>query len=384
MTPARRSRAASFALALASVAASLALAELGLRLFYPVGRLTYRISPELLFELAPDTSRAFLHHPADGGGFVVSHVNSRGFRGPELREAPARRVVVYGDSFVQAEYSPFEETFPHQLELALGDGVEVVNAGVRAYGPDQALLHLERTRAELDPDAIVFAVYAGNDFGDLVRNKLFRSDGDAGVRRSHPRLDPPLVAEFEQHPLERLALAGLYRVAKRGLKLRRKPGVDAQRFDPERLLALCRAELASQRADDVARKDVFEDHYDADLALEPGGEGAAEKQRLMRGVLARLAGSRGGVALRVVVIPAALDVAPGLGGLAIPRERWPDYDPRRLSRSAVLAAQAAGLSVIDLWDAFAPEADSLYYPSNRHWNARGQALAARVVADALR
>jgi lysophospholipase L1-like esterase len=383
MAAARRGGAASPLLALASLTLSLGLAELLLRGFYPVGRLPYRIAPELLFELAPGTSRAFLHHPQDGGGFVVSRVNSVGLRGPELRERTGRRVVVYGDSFVHAEYSPHAETFAHQLELQLGDAVEVVNAGVRAYGPDQALLHFARTREPLAPDAVVFAVYAGNDFGDLIRNKLFRPDRRGGLRRNRPSLDPGLLAIFHQNPLERLALAGLYRVAKRGLKLRRGAQPVAARFEASALLERCRRELESYRADDIARADVFEDHYDADLALEPDGEAAAEKRRLMRGVLARLAQQAGELPVLVLAIPAALDLAPGLGGLAIPSQRWPDYDPRRLTRSVVEAARAAGLPVIDLWDDFQPDAHELYYARNRHWNARGQALAARRVAAEL-
>jgi hypothetical protein len=378
-----RSGAASLLLAAASLALCLALAEGLLRAFYPVGRHTYRSHPELLFELRPGSSRAFLHHPEDGGGFVISRVDATGFRGPGLREAPQRRVVVYGDSFVHAEYSPHEETFAAQLERRLGEGTEVVNAGVRAYGPDQALLHLERTLAPLAPDAVVFAVYAGNDFGDLIRNKLFRRDARGDLQRNRPTLDPALLATFHQGPLERLALAGLYRVAKRGVKLRRAAPPLASHFDPEALLARCRRELEAYRADDVARADVFEDHYDADLALDPDGEAAREKRRLLRGVLARLTESAGAVPVLVLAIPAALDVAPGLGGLAIPSQRWPDYDPRRLSHSVVEAARAVGLPVLDLWEAFEPEAPALFYPRNRHWNARGQALAASVVATRL-
>ena len=52
-------------------------------------------------------------------------------------------------------------------------GVQVVNAGVAAYGPDQACLALEADLAAgLDPDLVVLCVFAGNDWGDLLRNKL--------------------------------------------------------------------------------------------------------------------------------------------------------------------------------------------------------------------
>ena len=379
----RRSLTGSLALAALSIGLTLAAAEGLLRVFYPVGGLTYRIEPELLFELRPLSSRVFLHDPSDGGGFVLSRVNADGFRGPELRQDATRRIVVYGDSFVHAEYSTLSETFARQLEARLGGDTEVVNAGVRAYGPDQALLHLDRTLATLAPQAIVFAVYAGNDFGDLIRNKLFRPDAAGGLRRNRPQLTPELRAHFEQHPIERLALAGLFRVAKRGLKLRRRSQLISERYDPASVLERCRNEFDAYGADDFARADVFEDHYDADLALEPDAEAALLKRRLMAGVLARLAQRVGEVSVTVLAIPAAIDIAPGLGGLSVSSERWPDYDPRRLSRSVAHAARAAGLPVIDLWDAFEAEAPELFYARNRHWNARGQALAARVVAAQL-
>ena len=98
------------------------------------------------------------------------------------------RVVVYGDSFIHTYYVDADDGFAQQLENGLsrrlGSGVEVVNAGVAAYGPDQIALRMEDELPKLRPDLVVVAVFGGNDFGDLVRpNRGLRErDRRAGMR----------------------------------------------------------------------------------------------------------------------------------------------------------------------------------------------------------
>jgi lysophospholipase L1-like esterase len=380
---------ASLLLGLVSVAFTLGAAEFVLRSFLPIGQLSYRLDDELLFEPRPDSARLFVHRPGESPRIVVSRVNSQGFRGPELRvPRPAQRVVVFGDSFIHGEYAALEDTFAWQLERQLspaGEALEVVNAGVRSYGPDQALLRMQRTFDLLGPDLVVFAVYSGNDYGDPIRNKLFRIRPDGGLERRHPTVSPELREEFEQRPLETLGLAGLLRAAKRAAKLRLRAlrGGDAAPSLDE-VLEQCEREFQAFERSELVGSEAFEDHYDLDLALEPGSPSAAYKARMMRALLAeaaRFATARA-VPLVVVVIPAAEDVAPGAGYLSLAGAR---HDPERLARGVVEAADAAGLPVIDLSPAFrANEPAQLYLPGDFHWNPRGQALAARVVAERIR
>ncbi len=62
---------------------------------------------------------------------------------------------------------------------------------------------------------------------------------------------------------------------------------------------------------------------------------------------------------------------------------FPDHVPSRLSAEAAQAARRQGLPVVELFAAFREVgADRLYYRhGNDHWNAEGQDLAARVVAE---
>ncbi|TFG96265.1 MAG: hypothetical protein E4H11_03695, partial [Myxococcales bacterium] len=332
---------ASVLLGLASIALALGVAELLLRAFLPIGQLSYRLDEELLFEPRPDSARFFVHRPGQTPRFVIARINSQGFRGPELREPrPARRIAVFGDSFIHAEYAALEDTFASQLERQLsadGEDLEVVNAGVRSYGPDQALLRMQRTTDLLEPDLVVFAVYSGNDYGDPIRNKLFRIGEDGELERRRPALAPALREEFEQSPLERFGLAGLLRAAKRTVKLRlRALHGDAAPPSLDEVLEQCEREFQDFERSDLVGNEAFEDHYDLDLALEPGSPSAAYKVRMMHALLAEAArfATQRAIPLVVLVIPAAEDVAPEAGYLPVAGAQ---HDPARLSRGVVEA-----------------------------------------------
>src|SRR5439155_6628510 len=74
--------------------------------------------------------------------------------------------------------------------------IEVINAGVDGFGPDQSLLRFEQEVDVYQPDIVVFHIFADNDFGDIIRNRLFDVDpSGALVKTMHVRtidhcLDP--------------------------------------------------------------------------------------------------------------------------------------------------------------------------------------------------
>ena len=220
-------------------AALLVLTEIGLRALFPE-KITaldeddpwLTPHPDFIYTLRPSVTYDFTHDPLNGGQTTRWESNSQAFRGPEPRAADIR-VAVYGDSNIMARFSPWDETFTARLEAALVDElrskqtpgspvrrVEVVNAGVDGYGPDQSYLKMQAELASLRPDLIVLDVFADNDFGDLIRNRLFavrdgeliRQDSPVTFRRS-TRLDrflaylsTLLTARAEHELLQRLGL----------------------------------------------------------------------------------------------------------------------------------------------------------------------------------
>ena len=136
-------------------------------------------------------SKTFERRPANGGDTVHWQTNDASFRGRELRSNPGTRVIVYGDSNIQARFSHLDQSFPQRLERHLqassGGDVEVINAGVVGFGPDQCLIRLSSDIDEHDPDVVVFHVFADNDFGDVVRNRLFELDANGALVRTNQR-----------------------------------------------------------------------------------------------------------------------------------------------------------------------------------------------------
>ena len=91
------------------------------------------------------------------------------------------RVVLLGDSFVEAVQVERWQGVAERLEGALNQNasrpIEVINAGVAAYGTGQEFLLLDRVGETLQPDLVLLLFFVGND----VTNNDYRLelwDGD--------------------------------------------------------------------------------------------------------------------------------------------------------------------------------------------------------------
>ncbi len=387
-------------LALVSAALALAAGEWFLRRYLPVGGFLYRLHPRYLYSLAPNARSLFVHGPQNGGGLVLVTVNSEGFRGGELRRRGDPRIVVYGDSCIEADYSPLAETFTKRLEMhlraAAGRSVETVNGGVNGYGPDQALRRFQDEVRWLRPTGVVFTLFADNDFGDLIRNRLYRPEGgelvEAGGVLADParRLFDPTGRDQGLLLWERVR--HLLRRARRAHRMTPEAREQRRQRAKERYLRLSE-ELCRREYDEVVVKgnrvisDLVKDHYDADVSFFPGSEAAAYKRRLLEAVLRKVRATAvaEGVKVLVLVVPSPVDVCDGYEIRVDPRQ-YPEYDRQRLTAEAAEAARRAGLNALDLFDPFRRAgARNLYYrpPGEDHWNATGQELAARLVSERI-
>lgn len=371
-------RRSGIVLAVALVA--LAGMEVVARRWFPLRGFLYSIDSERIFTTRPNTRRLQLMPPETGDPRVLIELNSLGLRGPELRAAE-RRMLVVGDSLVLAANVSREHTFPVQLEERLaqsGTDWEVLNAGVESYGPDQTLLQLQKQLPLLEPDAVVLVLCANNDFGDLHRNKLFGISGSGELERQSVQLGPTLLALFEARN-KIAAQPALWRIFRHW---RRPRGATI----PENTDLIGSYLLAAryQYQDGVSQRspivdDVERDTYDADLAIHPDWPSAVHKRRLMTLVLSEIgelcAAAR--ARLTVVVVPSAVDLAPN-SAIRVNRERYPTYDPLALSNALANCAQEAGLEVLDLTALFQSSDPARLFtsPDDFHWNARAQALGA--------
>jgi lysophospholipase L1-like esterase len=379
--------------------ALIALLEVGLRLY--MGSPAFHFDEARIAALTPSSSKAYLRS-VDGGPRIIRwHTNEQGFRGPELRDSPSKRVIVYGDSNVQARFSVQAETFTGQLEALLGersgDDIEVLNAGVVGYGPDQNLLRLEDDIERYEPDAVVFHLFTENDFGDIVRNRLFALDPDGNlIRTRHPvtpdarmpksawsRPSGPLL----QNLMINLFAEAFFRGRARSAQPHPELEHDPEGFREKRLRQHAR-EFAVYANDAPRKYSMFSDHYEADIAFEPEGESAQTKRALLTAVVEEAAAvaAEHGVTFLVVIQPTSRDLTTNLPNHHRALAGIEGYDRRRLDRWAAEICETAGVDFINLFDVFAAtgEPNELYFPTpDPHWNEAGQRVAAEATAARL-
>ena len=397
----------------------LGLLELALRALGPGDEVSHVLDAELIFRPGESRRLRYVRFPEHGGDVIETRFDRFGFRegGGDPLDRGAYRIFVYGDSFIQASYSRVENTFAGQLaqnlERRAGKPVSVVNAGVDGYGPDQVYLRMIREVPEFHPDLVVVSLFADNDVGDLIRNKLFRLDSQGVLERHGFVLSDELVGHYEER--QRLNnMPAITRVAKQPELLRRD-----LRILLERRLGLDAGWLADVAIDTAYRtapdvdwievwlkrgKDEFtdyvsngnpglrldnlrSDHYDADVAIQPDRDSSKYKLALMDAVIGEQVGflRQQGIPFVLMIVPSPIDACKSYDWQVDP-ERYPDYDRRVLTGSIAQTARRLDVPHVDLFEPFASgDCNKLYFHhGNNHWNERGQALAADLVADWIR
>jgi hypothetical protein len=145
--------------------------ELSVRYIFSLSTVRYVYDQNIGTKLLPN-QRARWTSRHDYNNLV--RVNNEGFhdRDHNLEKSPrVYRVVVLGDSFVEALQVPLENGFSALLEKGLNGlipnkAVEVINLGLSGRGPAQYYRILEKKGLKYQPELVIMAVYPGNDFRD--------------------------------------------------------------------------------------------------------------------------------------------------------------------------------------------------------------------------
>lgn len=377
-------------LAFVSLLSLLALEVAGEYLLGPRHRPIFRYDDRLIFKFIPNRRSTMTHATINGGGTVTHRINSQGFRGEELRpRGEMMRIVVYGDSFIHALYSTDEETFVVQLGGALARRlnrpVEAINAGVSSYGPDQIAQKMEAELPQLRPDLVVVAIFAGNDYGDLLRNKMFRLGAGAELIENRWTLDPKVRLWLDLSQKESI----LKRAIRSAIGSRDAAAGAAESITSTKFLL---AEAEREFRDFVIdRNNVITnthiDYYSADVSLIPDSESARYKVALMRAMLGKIhdVARRNSTPLVFMFIPHPADVSDGNDWGMSDRSRFPQYDGRNQTAPLEGAAKYLGVPYLNLYETYRPLAVQELYlrGGDDHWNAAGQKLAAHTMAEFL-
>jgi hypothetical protein len=379
---------------LISVGLCLVAAEFVLRGVFGPRFLLFQRDDRVLYRLVPGAERIAVMPTIDGGAVIRYKINNQGFRGAELaRPGESTRVLVYGDSFIQGDYSRTEETFTEQLKGRLarkiGKSIEVVNAGVIGYGPDQELRRMEEELPTLNPNLVIVAIYAGNDFGDLIRHKLYRLSSD-GSLQDNPSMffDDNVESNMKRWRSEPI-LRKMLRAA-RG-RLFGNPGnafVTGQEARRARVDAYLKQEIAEYRQyvieGDNAVHPLSIPHSDADVSLTPTSESARYKIAMMEQIMRRMSDTvaKDNAVLVFLLIPSPIDAADEHEFGEVDPVKYPEYKRSTLTDILEQICQRNGFRAVDLFGPFwERRADDLYFRGDSHWNRRGQAYAAELVSE---
>jgi len=189
----------TFTIIAMSLMIALAIAEVLTRLIRPFSTVTYGVDPELGHILVANQGTRWVNEDYD----QTVTTNNAGFHDYDHQiEKPSDvyRIVVLGDSFIEALSAPIESGFTQQLEQLIQHDVrsrrvEVINLAVGGTGPAQYLRMLQAQGLAYHPDLVIMAVFPDNDFWDSYEglsgssSKVFyRLGSDGSLEYLPPRV----------------------------------------------------------------------------------------------------------------------------------------------------------------------------------------------------
>jgi hypothetical protein len=386
--------------------------ELGLRWVYPLGTGTsfeYRIPhPRFGWVLTPGAS--YINRLAEES--VPVSYNVGGWRDLPRVEDKAEgvvRVLVLGDSFMEAYSVRFEDSLPARLEHLTNTAerqVEVINFGVGGYGTLQEYLVFDAVGRAYRPDVVVLAMFLRNDLTD--NTLALQSLSNEGLKvDARPFLEPQVRSEsdgepgwrvtqvdfegtrrlYEEHrrrqaePLNRLLqYSALLQMGQRALVRLHRSGDDSAR--PKMSVSL--------EGEKARRKRYYLGEFGVYYCDNPPEY--LQSWDVTRRVLARLNREVRAVGARLLVmsVPAREEVDEDVMARIV--RDAPESD--RLCLEKAPANQRLGellaeldIDYLDLLPAFRDARRQtgveLFRRSDSHWNPQGHALAARQLAAAL-
>jgi len=381
MTPPRRLLAGLLLIAFGMVLA-LGTVEVGVRMLHLVPSRFWQPDATLGTKLIPGAKGWWTQEEHE---FTVPvQINAEGRRDlerPIAKQPGTYRILLLGDSFVEAMQVPIEQTFARHLEALLNDRgvgrVEVISMGVSGYGTASQYLYYRELGRAYQADLVLLSFYPGND----VRNNsptleptlrpeyaadgsVLRVNGGSGGDKSHGLLASSaaytyfrkLIVTRQPDLAERLAGAGLLdRAAVRPL-----PMVDGVPVDYWVYAADAPAEWQDAWTHTEYLLAALRDAVSADHA------------RFVVMI----------VTSREQIYPAdwqqLLQTYP-----AMQQVHWNVNGPER---HVLEWCGRAGVSCVQLSPAFlaASSGQRLHYNFDGHWTAAGHALAAQTVANFLR
>jgi hypothetical protein len=310
-------------------------------------------------------------HVIDYFGRDAGNARGHNDREPLADASGVVRIVALGDSFAYGVVG-YDANFLTLLEAQLaeraGARVEVVNLGLPNLQPKDYLQMLVDDGLPLHPDLVLVCLFAGNDF------------------------KPPGNATFlDARNWRMVAFATrLFGV----LRERAREPYGPRRSPAARYAGSASKESGAAPKGWVPPPQVFSEEAYLGIAKEyvpvvrraPDDDTRAAIDDAL-GIVGEIAARAAPAPVAVAVLPSELQVNPALRArvLASLALQEGDLDLDRPARATRAALESRGVTVIDLLPPLAAaERDAPTYAlRDSHWNERGNAVAARALAEAL-
>ncbi len=336
--------------------------------------------PDLAFAYKPNLN-VILWHPESG--FWTLRTDREGFPNTDSSLHERADVVVLGDSFMQGVLVEPEESFP--ARLAAKTGRRVLNLGVAGWDAYQYPLVLRRFGLRARPRIVVVGIFGTNDWN--ARFPLY-----ARARREHPAQSYRDFLESQARERRPPGTPGTFGLPERLYRRAFLPAAIAALVDPARTSAAGHAyeelmfsgQPVRLRLADALRlwRAVQPERLMADHDA-----GIEQLARSVEGLRALAAGA--GARLVILYIPTMEEVHLPLVDAESPL--WgPTPKEGVLEKFARLRAVVTSLARPgELVDLTAPLGDvarageNLYWIHDPHWNRRGNAAVATIVARHL-
>jgi hypothetical protein len=355
--------------------------------------LAYQFHSEYLVSLKPNITNVYTTSAEMGGEQIVWTTNSHSFRGKELEGKTDIRIMVYGDSNIQARFSKLEDTFPYKLQeylkVYLSQNIEVLNAGIIGFGPDQILLKFRNEVDIYKPAIVVINIFAENDFGDIIRNRIFELDKHEKLVRTGHRAEMDeaftdvysKAGDLRGYILSSIILTPIAELGKLVLK-----DLEARKL-MDRIQSLTEEEYSVYKKRQPRKFSHFADHYDFDIAINPESESSRVKLKLMEAVVKELkvVALSKGVELVVVIQPSVIDLTENFKFSFKHLEKYSGYQRSNLTNGVETICLANRIHHINLFNTFLKNnPERLYFRGgDPHWNNLGQRIAARETGSYL-
>jgi hypothetical protein len=358
-----------------------------------MSKLAYAYHPQYNITMRPNTEKVFQRTALNGGQKIVWKTNRYGHRGETPVDTSSFKIMVFGDSNIQGRFSEKDSTFCQQLQRQLQSknliNPVVINTGIVGLGPDQVLIKMKQELPVHRPEVVLLQLFADNDFGDLIRNRLFELNEMGELMAT----DYPITLDQLIHPLppKQEAPSYLFRLLM-DVRARYFPTATAEKDTTldaleERYLDWCKKEMGTYKKGLPRTFSHFADHYDLDMALFPASEEAQLKIKLMTAILLEIKKTveQYHAQLLVVILPSSLDLTTNFKLNKETFSKHAAYQPGRLSHLMDSLCAQHHIPAVNLFHPFAKaNPNTLYFhnPDN-HWNDKGQHLAAEITAQQL-